>query len=109
VVCGVTVGRYAFVAAGTVVTKDVPDYALVAGNPGRQVGWMSRHGHRLNHPHTDGTMICPESKFRYRLVGASVSTLRCLDCEEDAPLPESLTRGTQSYDFFKARKNGHEE
>ena len=109
VVCGVTVGRYAFVAAGTVVTKDVPDYALVAGNPGRQVGWMSRHGHRLNHPHSDGTMICPESKFRYRPVGASVSTLRCLDCEEDAPLPESLTRGTQTYDFFKARGNGHKE
>ena len=48
IVCGTTIGRYAFVAAGSVVTKDVPDYALVMGNPARQVGWMSRHGHRLD-------------------------------------------------------------
>ena len=49
IVCGITVGRYAFVGAGSVVTRDVPDYALVVGNPARQIGWMSRHGHRLNH------------------------------------------------------------
>src|SRR5207237_8227077 len=47
IVCGATIGRYAFVGAGSVVTKNVPDYALVVGNPARQVGWMSRHGHRL--------------------------------------------------------------
>lgn len=46
VVCGITIGRYAFIAAGTVIAKDVPDYALVMGVPGRQAGWMSRHGHR---------------------------------------------------------------
>jgi UDP-2-acetamido-3-amino-2,3-dideoxy-glucuronate N-acetyltransferase len=114
IVCGVTVGRYAFVAAGTVVTKDVPDYALVVGNPGRQAGWMSRHGHRLNHPLPDGTMVCPESKFRYRLVeransSAPASTaLHCLDCDEGALLPESLSRGTQPYDSFKARNGSHE-
>src|SRR5437667_3970212 len=50
IVCGVTVGRYAFIGAGAVVTKDVADFALVVGNPGRQVGWMSRHGHRLSGP-----------------------------------------------------------
>jgi len=47
VVCGVTIGEYAFVGAGAVVTRDVPDYALVAGVPARQIGWMSRHGERL--------------------------------------------------------------
>src|SRR5260370_31282821 len=47
IVCGVTVGRYAFVGAGSVVTKDVPEYALLLGNSAAQVGWMSRHGHRL--------------------------------------------------------------
>ena len=50
IVCGVTVGRYAFVGAGAVVTKDLPDYALVVGNPARRVGWISRHGHRLGRP-----------------------------------------------------------
>ena len=48
IVCGVTIGRYAFVGAGAVVTKDVPDYALVLGNPARKTGWMSRHGHVLD-------------------------------------------------------------
>src|SRR5262249_8187422 len=48
IVCGTTIGQYAFIAAGTVVTKDVPDYALMMGVPARQVGWMSRHGYRLD-------------------------------------------------------------
>ncbi len=47
IVCGVTLGKYSFVGAGTVVTKDVPDYALVVGNPGKQIGWMSKQGHRM--------------------------------------------------------------
>jgi len=50
IICGVTIGEYAFVGAGAVVTKDVPDYALIVGNPGRQVGWVSRHGERLDLP-----------------------------------------------------------
>ena len=66
IVCGITLGRYCFVAAGSVVTKDVPDYALVVGNPARQRGWMSRHGHRLVDPDADGVMTCPESGLRYR-------------------------------------------
>jgi UDP-2-acetamido-3-amino-2,3-dideoxy-glucuronate N-acetyltransferase len=99
IVCGVTIGRYAFIAAGTVVTKDVPDYGLVLGNPGRRVGWMSRHGHRLR---TDaaGQMCCPEAGYRYREVEPGV--LRCLDLPEDAPLPSALTKGAQSYREIKA-------
>lgn len=69
VVCGVTLGRYCFVAAGAVVTKDVPDFALVVGTPARQRGWMSRHGHRLGPPDADGVRTCPGSGLRYRLEG----------------------------------------
>ena len=96
VVCGVTLGRYSFVAAGAVVTRDVPDYALVVGTPGRQVGWMSRHGHRLHF--TDGQATCPESGLRYAL---DAGTVRCLDLDEDAPLAEALAVGTAPYDAFK--------
>ncbi len=99
VVCGVEVGRYAFVAAGAVVTADVPDYALVAGVAARQLGWMSRHGHRLERPDADGAMTCPESKLRYREVEPGV--LRCLDLDEDAPLPPELATGEVSYDALK--------
>jgi len=97
IVPGVTVGRYAFVAAGAVVTKDVPDYALVAGTPARFVAWMSRHGHRLS-PTDDGVMTCPESGLRYRVDGG---LLRGLDLDEDAPLPDDLRTGTRTYDDFK--------
>jgi UDP-2-acetamido-3-amino-2,3-dideoxy-glucuronate N-acetyltransferase len=100
VVCGVTVGRYAFVAAGAVVTRDVPDYGLVMGNPARQRGWMSRHGHPLQQPDAAGVMICPESRYRYREVAPGV--LRCLDLDEEAPLPPELTQGTRSYQEFKS-------
>lgn len=99
VVCGVEVGRYAFVGAGSVVTKDVPDYALVVGNPGRQVGWMSRHGHRLSAPDFDGVMRCPETGHRYKEVEPGV--LRCLDLDEEAALPAELRTGTRSYREFK--------
>ncbi len=123
IVCGVTIGRYAFVAAGSVVTKDVSDYALVLGNPARQNGWMSRHGHRLNRPDADGVMTCPESGLRYRLepVGdqSSVifhpssdparsspphpptSVLRCLDVSEEHALPEEMRTGRKTYDDLK--------
>ena len=97
IVCGVTVGRYCFVAAGAVVTKDVPDYALVLGNPARPAGWMSRHGHRLALD-AAGEGTCPESSFRYRLDG---DRLRCLDLDEEAPLPDALRVGSQSYDSLK--------
>lgn len=105
VVCGITIGRYAFVAAGSVIARDVLDYALIMGVPGKQMGWMSRHGHRLARPDTDGTMICPESGYRYQLQG---DALKCLDLDEEASLPSVLSTGNKSYDEFKSqdsRKN----
>jgi len=99
VVCGVTIGRYAFIGAGSVVTKDVPDFSLVVGNPGRQVGWMSRHGHRLNSVDSSGDMVCPETGYRYREV--EPGTLRCLDLDEEAPLPAEIKAGTKSYRQLK--------
>jgi len=104
VVCGVTIGRYAFVGAGAVVTKDVPDYALILGNPGRQRGWMSRHGHRLLNPSPEGIMVCPESGFRYKEVAPG--HLQCLDCDEESILPEPLRTGTKAYDEFKPAGTG---
>ena len=98
IVCGTTLGRYCFVAAGSVVTKDVPDYALVMGNPARQKGWMSRHGHRLRNPDGEGVMTCPESGFRYRL---EAGALRCLDLDEESPLPAEMTKGVKTYDELK--------
>lgn len=99
IVCGVKIGRYAFVGAGSVVTKDVPDFALVVGNPARQVGWMSRHGHRLESPDSDGVMVCPESGYRYQEVKPGI--LRCLNLDEDEPLPADLSKGTKSYRQLK--------
>jgi UDP-2-acetamido-3-amino-2,3-dideoxy-glucuronate N-acetyltransferase len=102
IVCGVTIGRYAFVAAGSVVTKDVPDYALVLGNPAKQAGWMSRHGHRLSEKDAEGIMRCPEHGFRYREIEPGV--VRCLDLDEEAGLPSELTKGTRSYRELKTQK-----
>ena len=99
VVCGVTVGRYAFVAAGSVVTKSVPDYSLVMGNPARHAGWMSRHGHRLNSPDKDGIMVCPESGYRYQETSPGI--VRCLDFDEEKPLPVELSKGCRSYKELK--------
>lgn len=62
-VCGVTVGAYAFVGAGAVVTRDVPAHALVVGTPARQIGWMSRTGERLAHPPTE-TLLCAAETTR---------------------------------------------
>ena len=66
VVCGHTIGRYAMVGAGAVVTRDVPDYALMAGNPARQIGWVSEFGCRLEF-NEQGEAVCPESGQKYRL------------------------------------------
>ena len=66
IICGHTIGTYAFIGAGTVVTKDVTSYALVVGNPGRQIGWMSEFGHRLHFDNT-GQAVCPESGAVYLL------------------------------------------
>ncbi|MBD3393974.1 MAG: N-acetyltransferase [Chitinivibrionales bacterium] len=100
IVCGLTIGRYAFVAAGSVVTKDVPDYALVLGNPAKHRGWMSRHGVKLPTPDKDGVMVCPESGLKYRIEGESV---RCVDVDEDADLPDELRIGERTYGSFKKR------
>ncbi|MDD2634790.1 MAG: acyltransferase [Bacteroidales bacterium] len=66
IVCGHNIGRFAFIGAGAVVTKEVPDYALVVGNPAIQKGWMSEYGHRLMFDNK-GIAICPESKDKYQL------------------------------------------
>lgn len=101
IVCGVTLGRYSFIAAGAVVAKDFPDYALIMGVPGKQAGWMSRHGHRLVFDES-GCAVCPESKLKYRLVD---STVVCLDLDEDTTLPGHLAKGMLTYDDL--RKTEH--
>lgn len=74
IVCGVTVGEYAFVGAGAVITSDVPDFALVVGVPARQIGWMSRFGEQLDLPLAgDGEALCPHTAERYRLVAGRLS------------------------------------
>ena len=102
VVCGITIGRYAFIAAGAVIAKDVPDYALMIGVPARQKGWMSRHGHVLKDPDPDGIYACPESGLRYKEVEQGI--LRCQDLDEDAPLPEDLAVGKGFYRDMKNTK-----
>ena len=74
VVCGHDIGRFAFIGAGAVVTKSVPDYALVIGNPARQTGWMSEYGHKLIF-NKDGIAVCEESKEKYKLDNGQVIKL----------------------------------
>jgi UDP-2-acetamido-3-amino-2,3-dideoxy-glucuronate N-acetyltransferase len=74
VICGVTLGEYCLIGAGAVVTKDVPDFALVVGNPARHLGWVSRYGHRL-HFDDNGTATCRETGERYKLEGGAVRPL----------------------------------
>jgi len=71
VVCGIEIGEFAFIGAGAVVTKSVPAYALVVGNPARQTGWMSEFGYKLKFG-VDGKATCPESKEIYKLIDGSV-------------------------------------
>ncbi len=102
VVCGVEIGRYAFIAAGAVVTRDVPDYALMMGTAAKRAGWMSRHGHRLQDPDEAGILICPESHFRYSEEETGV--LRCLDLDEDAPLSAEQAVGRVAHEELKQRQ-----
>jgi UDP-2-acetamido-3-amino-2,3-dideoxy-glucuronate N-acetyltransferase len=100
IMCGIELGRYSFVGAGAVVLKSIPDYALVVGNPAMQLGWMSRHGHRLPTPDADGVMRCPEGKLRYAENSAGV--LCCLDLDEEQELPMEMTVGTKSHSQWKS-------
>lgn len=75
IVCGHDIGKFAFIGAGAVVTKTVPDYALVVGNPSRQIGWMSEFGHRLEFD-KNGLAVCPESKQEYKLENNSVARIK---------------------------------
>jgi UDP-2-acetamido-3-amino-2,3-dideoxy-glucuronate N-acetyltransferase len=75
IICGNTIGSYAFIGAGAVITKDVPDYALIVGNPGRQTGWMSEYGHKLKFD-KDNRAICEESKQEYILEDNAVRRLK---------------------------------
>ena len=75
IVCGHDIGEFAFIGAGAVVTKNVPSYALVVGNPAKQTGWMSEYGHRLKFD-DNGIAICPESKEKYQLKENKVTKLK---------------------------------
>jgi UDP-2-acetamido-3-amino-2,3-dideoxy-glucuronate N-acetyltransferase len=101
IVCGIELGRYSFVSAGAVVTKDVPDYALVVGVPAKQVGWISRHGISLPEPDADGIMICPESGYCYKEVDLGV--VRCVDLDEEASLPPEKAIGVVLYRDLKMK------
>jgi len=75
IVCGNEIGEYAFIGAGTVITKPVPAYAIIVGNPGRQIGWMSEHGHRLNFDEK-GMAACLETGETYTLQNNAVSKIK---------------------------------
>ena len=75
IVCGHDIGEYAFIGAGAVVTKHVPNFALVVGNPARQMGWVSEYGHRLTFS-AEGIAICPETKDQYQLDNNTVSKIK---------------------------------
>lgn len=74
IICGHDIGRFAFIGAGSVVTKHIPDYALVVGNPARQIGWMSEFGHRLVF-NESGIALCEESKEKYELKEGQVNKI----------------------------------
>ncbi len=75
IVCVYTIGKYALIGAGSVVTKNIPDYALVVGNPARQIGWVSEYGHRL-HFDENGKALCPETKQEYALREGRVERIK---------------------------------
>ena len=101
IVCGVTIGLFAFIGAGAVVRSNVPDYAMMLGVPAVQRGWISRHGHQLHFDNT-GEAICPESELRYRLNNNKVC---CLDLREEEPLPNELALGKRTYSSIKFKED----
>lgn len=101
IVCGITLGRYSFVAAGATIAKDVPDYVMVMGCPAKPYAFVSRHGHilcKFDEVREGVTYVCPESKFKYAYQNG---LMRCLDLDEEAPLPPELSVGEKDYDSFK--------
>jgi len=82
IICGITIGQYAMIGAGAVVTKSIPDYGLVVGNPARQIGWVSRYGHRLEFD-GQGVAICPETGEVYRLSDGTVHCKNLIKKEGD--------------------------
>ncbi len=88
IICGATIGRYAFIGAGAVVRGDVPDYALMLGVPAVRKGWMSRHGHRLVEKDNKGRLVCPESGWRYE---ERAGALVCPDWAEEKDLEPRST------------------
>ncbi len=88
ILCGITIGRYAFIGAGSLVRSNVPDYALIVGVPGVQKGWMSRHGYRMQLTDQAGILVCPHSGWRYQEVEPGV--VLCLDWAEDKPLADDV-------------------
>ncbi len=99
IVCGVTIGRYAFIAAGSVVTRDVNDYEMIVGVPGRVRGWMSRHGHPLAFDR-DGLAVCPESGLNYQKT--EDGQVQCIDLPEDSGLPADLAVGQKPYREYRS-------
>lgn len=100
IVCGVKIGRYAFIGAGAVVRSSVSDYEMMLGVPAVHRGWMSRHGHRL-HFDSGGNAICPESEMRYRLINKKVF---CMDLDEEETLPTELVSGKVTYSELKRKQ-----
>lgn len=92
VVCGTRIGKWSFVAAGAVVTKDVPPFALMAGVPAKRIGWVSKAGHRLTF--TDGQAVCPRTGERYRLSHEGVAEVRESDSITPASRPGPRHAGT---------------
>jgi len=74
IICGNTIGEYSLIGAGSVVTKEIPPYALVVGNPSKQIGWVSEYGHRLIFDES-GIAVCPESKEKYQLTNNKVQKI----------------------------------
>ena len=75
IICGNEIGSYALIGAGAVVTKDVPNFALLIGNPAKQIGWVSEFGHRLNFNEA-GKAVCPESQQEYQLINSIVTRIK---------------------------------
>jgi UDP-2-acetamido-3-amino-2,3-dideoxy-glucuronate N-acetyltransferase len=75
IICGNDIGKYSLIGAGTVVTKSVESYALIVGNPGKQIGWVSEYGHRLNFDKND-LAFCEESRQEYKLINNKVYRIK---------------------------------